>query len=187
MALHTNEEGIHYVEVSEIPKAIIKHFNHDIVSAKALALIRIFILRGQEKDQRTKAEMEAEQRHINKIYEWLDGFWEKHKQEFYAQGFKDEPYIAHPLFGAYNTLATRRAYLKNPKQENPCDLVDHILNGKQTTGPLSMDNIAESIQCSMGDTKAALSKLEALQIIGRSFNKNIPPYWYWINDETYLG
>jgi hypothetical protein len=183
----SSQIDIHYIELADIPSSIAKHFNHDLACAKTLTRLRLSILKGIKEDEQLQQEMEAETRRIEAAFEWLNQFWERHKEEFYSKGFREAPYTAHPLFGAYNQLMCEKAYLENPKQGNPFRNTDHILNGKQTTGPLTIDNIAESIKYSIKDTKAALSKLESLGIIGRSFQNNTPPYWYWINEEEYLG
>jgi DNA-binding transcriptional regulator GbsR (MarR family) len=186
MGVISNQIDIHYVELSDVPSNIAKHFNHDVACAKILTRLRISILKGIQEDSQLHKEMEAEKRRIEEAFQWLNQFWERHKEEFYDKGFRESPYTAHPLFGAYNQLSCEKAYLENPKQGNPFRHIDHTLNGKQTTGPLTIDNIAESIRHSIKDTKTALSKLESLGIIGRAFQNNTPPYWYWIEDEEYL-
>lgn len=175
------------MKICEIKDSIKKHFNSDINTAKVLSCIVSFIKKGQEQDQKNEDERQTEIEELKRKRLFLDTFWKIHREDFLANGFRDEPYRDHPLMMAYNEINIELHYFREGITQNPNVITQHRYKDYESTGPLPIHQISDYTELTEKDVKSSINKLESLQILAKGKKGLSSAYWYYLEDESYLA
>lgn len=160
---------------------------------KIITVIKNLIESGREEELRRNREDEDKKNEIEKKFEFLDGFYERHKKEFEENGFGlYPPYFdtsfffrpKHPLFGAYNDLLTDLYYMKERRNPRFGQMKFYKIDEIYTTGDVSYTDLSSMSGLTKASVKFVLDFLEGSGKISKKSNESGSKYYYWINEET---
>jgi len=156
-----------------------------------LTVLKNIIEAAKEEEELYRKEEKEEKEELQKRWNFLDEFSDKHRKEFEDNGFpmKDTyttesiEYIKHPLFGAYNQLSSALYFIESDLNQNYReDRKSYYVLDRWTTGATSFEEISCASGLSSLSVKNILLKLMDKKMIERKKIGMGGGYHYWVCD-----
>lgn len=135
---------------------------------------------GIEKDAAIEKQKQEELAEIARTYEFLESFRKEHDEKMKQYKFIEENwlmYAADRLWRLEEYWNIRQVWVERDNQYQWCL---NFREGKHTTGPLTFNQFADGLECSVAEIKKFISSLEKDDLIGKMKFNGFFPYWWYI-------